>query len=224
MAQAGMHAMVGAVTRKWAPKMEWLMLGIVLGNLFPDMDNVAVAVATVIKTSTEGLHRTLTHSIFTAVALAAVFYVIGSASKTPRWKNFGIGFGAGILMHILLDLALWFNGVELLWPIRYELNFWGWFVMPDWLDKLLLAAEFLFFGLFFQFLHSLAVKQKTDADYAPNLRSWAYVQYALFILFIILLFLPQQGVTTLSGAMYLLSLFFSFGVAIRMRKTMEAVS
>ena len=31
MAQAGIHGMVGMVVRKWTPKKEWLMLGIVLG-------------------------------------------------------------------------------------------------------------------------------------------------------------------------------------------------
>jgi hypothetical protein len=48
MAQAGLHALVGAAMQKVAPKREWLMLGIILGSLFPDLDNYAVAVATVV--------------------------------------------------------------------------------------------------------------------------------------------------------------------------------
>ena len=44
--------MVGLAVRKWTPTREWLMLGIVLGNLMPDADNLAVAVATVIGQST----------------------------------------------------------------------------------------------------------------------------------------------------------------------------
>ncbi|MBI3737939.1 MAG: hypothetical protein HY258_02715, partial [Chloroflexi bacterium] len=58
MPQAGIHAIVGAASRKWMPKKEWLLLGVVIGNLFPDLDNIAVAVATITKSSTEGLHRT----------------------------------------------------------------------------------------------------------------------------------------------------------------------
>ena len=46
MAQAGIHGMVGVVVRKWTPKKEWLMLGIVLGSILPDMDALAVAYAT----------------------------------------------------------------------------------------------------------------------------------------------------------------------------------
>lgn len=54
MAQAGIHGMVGMAVRKWTPDRKWLMLGIILGNIFPDADNLAVAVATVMGRSTEG--------------------------------------------------------------------------------------------------------------------------------------------------------------------------
>jgi len=56
--------MVGMEVRKWTPAQKWLMLGIVLGNFFPDLDNIAVAIAMLTGASTEGLHRTFTHSLF----------------------------------------------------------------------------------------------------------------------------------------------------------------
>ena len=64
MAQAGLDGLAGMAVRKWTPGRTWLILGIVLGNLFPDLDNFAVAVATVTGLPTEGLHRTFTHSLF----------------------------------------------------------------------------------------------------------------------------------------------------------------
>jgi len=137
MPQAGIHGIVGVTFRKWMPRKEWLLLGVVLGNLFPDLDNIAVAIATVTKGSTEGLHRTFTHSLFTVIALVVLFYLASLFAKDPKWENFGIGFGAGMLMHIILDLFLWFNGVELFWPMKFELNFWSWFTMPGWLDIIL---------------------------------------------------------------------------------------
>lgn len=219
MPQAGIHAMIGAASRKWMPKKEWLLLGVVLGSLFPDLDNIAVAAATLTKSSTEGLHRTFTHSVFTAIALAILFHLISLAAKNRRWSNFGLGLGVGILMHILLDLALWFNGVELFWPIRFELNFWPWFTAPDWLEKILMTAEFLAFGLYFYSLAWLARRQKTNQDYQPKLRGQGNIQIALFILFTILFFIPQKGVMTIYGAMYLLSLFFAIAVTIRMKDT-----
>ena len=223
MPQAGFHGMVGIAVRKLMPNKEWLFLGVVLGNLFPDLDNFAVAYATLTKSSTEGLHRTFTHSIFTVIALVILFYIIATITKNQKWNNFGLGFGAGILVHILLDLVVWFNGVELFWPIRYELNFWSWFVMPDWLNILLQTGEFLAFGLFFYLLASLAHRQKTDEDYAPRMRNWGNIQIALFILFTILFFAPQQGVMTIYGAVYLLSLVFAIIMTLRMRRTIETV-
>ena len=150
MPQNGIHAMVGMVSRKWMPKKEWLLLGVVLGNMFPDLDNIVVAYATLAKLPDPGhYHRTFTHSIFTIILLVLLFYVIAAFTKNEKWKNFGIGFGAGIIMHVLVDLVLWFNGVELLWPLGGELNFWSWFVTPAWLKILLDTGEFLAFGFYF---------------------------------------------------------------------------
>jgi hypothetical protein len=43
MPQNGIHAIVGTVvSRNWMPKKEWLVLGVVLGNMFPDLDNFVV--------------------------------------------------------------------------------------------------------------------------------------------------------------------------------------
>ncbi len=53
MAQAGIHALVAMAVQK-DPERAWLMLGIVLGSMLPDADNLAVAVATVAKLPTEG--------------------------------------------------------------------------------------------------------------------------------------------------------------------------
>jgi membrane-bound metal-dependent hydrolase YbcI (DUF457 family) len=155
MAQAGIHALVGAAVRRWTLQGEqrverdWLVLGVVLGNLLPDADNLAVAVATIMKLHTEGLHRTFTHSLFTVIMVVAAFYLVGLALRQPRWANLGLGLGAGISMHILLDLLIWFNGVEILWPLPSWFNLWRGIAPPAWFDKLMMPVEFLFFALYF---------------------------------------------------------------------------
>lgn len=223
MPQAGIHGIVGLVFRKWMPRKEWLLLGVVLGNLFPDLDNIAVAVATITKNTTDGLHRTFTHSIFTAIVFLVMFYLVSLLTRDQRWINFGFGFGSGILMHIILDLFLWFNGVELFWPIKFELNFWSWFTMPGWLDIILKTGEFLAFGLFFLLLVSLGKKQKTDKSFLPKLQVYAYIQFALFALITVAGFFMQKGFLTFYGALYLLSLFFAIAMTFRMSQTIEAM-
>jgi membrane-bound metal-dependent hydrolase YbcI (DUF457 family) len=226
MPQNGVHAIVGTIAGMWMPKKEWLVLGVVLRNMFPDLDNLAVAYATLTKTDPHGLHRTFTHSIFTMVAVIVLFALVAMLTRNQKWNNFGIGFGIGTLMHILLDLILWFNGVEMLWPIRYELNFWRWFAVPDWLNIILETGEFLAFGLYFLLLGSLARWQNTDREREGSAKTWAYMEFALFILFSVLFFsIGTDGLQyTVFGALYLISMIVAIILTIQMRKTVAAVS
>jgi membrane-bound metal-dependent hydrolase YbcI (DUF457 family) len=221
MAQAGIHGMVAMAVKKWTPGRTWLMLGIVLGNIFPDLDNIAVAVATILGRPTEGLHRTFTHSLFTVGAVVLVFYLVAGITKQPHWGNLGLGLGVGILMHILLDLVIWFNGVEILWPLPSWVNFWEGVSPPEWWSKLMMPVEFLFFAVFFLLLYRLARNQGTNIDFLPKLRVWTVIQGVLFVVFLALVYAMQQGFMTPYGAVYLLSLGLAFGVTIRMRDTIE---
>jgi membrane-bound metal-dependent hydrolase YbcI (DUF457 family) len=225
MPQNGIHAIAGIAARRWMPIKEWLLFGLVLGNMLPDLDNLAVAYATLTKADTHGLHRTFTHSIFTVAALLILFYIIAVLTKNPKWWNFGLGLGIGIVMHILLDLVAWFNGVELFWPIRYELNFWSWFTTPAWLKIFMDTGEFLAFGLFFSLLGSLAHRNKTDGASLRAARGWAYVQFGLFALFTFLFFfMPALPLLyTISGALYLISSIAAIVLTVRMRQTVETV-
>jgi len=225
MPQNGIHAIIGMVSRKWMPKREWLLLGMVLGNMFPDLDNFVVAYATLAKLpDPEHYHRSFTHSIFTIIAMVITFYIIAALTKNEKWTNFGIGFGVGMIMHIGVDLVLWFNGVELLWPLGGELNFWSWFVMPVWLKILLDTGEFLAFGFYFLLLGSLAMRYGTESKFIGLSNTWAYVEFALFILFMALFFiLGVKGLHhTIFGALYLVSLIVSIVMTIQMRKTVES--
>ncbi len=224
MAQAGIHGMVAMAVRKWTPSRKWLMLGIVLGNILPDADNIAVAIATLTGQSTEGLHRTFTHSLFFVAALILLGYIIAAITKRSTWKNLGVGLGIGVLMHILLDLLIWFNGVEILWPIPSWINFWGGVTPPVWWSKLMMPTEFLFFALLFLLFAKLARKQHTDTDYLRKLSIWTYIQLALFVVFTVLVYTMQKGFMTPYGAIYLLSLGLTFAVTIRMRDTIETTT
>jgi len=221
MAQAGIHSIVGMAVKKWTPERTWLLLGIILGSMLPDADNIAVAVATVAKLPADGLHRTFTHSLFTIVAVWVVFYIVARITRQPRWNNLGIGLGIGILLHILLDLLIWFNGVAILWPIPSWINFWSGVTPPVWFDKLMLTAEFLFFALFFMGLSTLARRQGTDLEYMRRLRTWTWLEFDLFLIFTALVYFMQKGFMTPYGLVYLLSLGLAVGVTIRMRKTVD---
>ena len=229
MPQNGIHAIVGIASRKWMPKKEWLLLGVVLGNMFPDLDNLVVAFATLALGQSaaeagELYHRTFTHSVFTIVAMVILFYIIAAVTKNEKWKNFGIGFGAGILMHILVDLVLWFNGVPIFWPLGGELNFWTGVTVPAWLKIIMDTGEFLAFGLYFMLLVSLSQRHNTDAARQKSTRTWAYIEFALFVLFTALFFtIGTKGLHyQVFGALYLISLIVGMTITARMKDTVES--
>ncbi len=222
MAQAGIHGMVGTAVRRWTPDQTWLPLGIVVGSLLPDLDNLAVAFATLTQRPTDGLHRTFTHSLFTVAALIVGFYIVGLLTGRTKWRNLGLGLGIGVLLHILLDLLIWFNGVAILWPLPSWINLWAGVSPPEWFAKLLLPLEFLFLALFFLLLTRRAQAAETNADYQRTLRIWVIIQLVLFVVFTPLVYLLDKGFMIPFGALYLLSLGLAIGVAIRMRATIEA--
>lgn len=226
MPQNGIHAMVGIASRKWMPKREWLLIGVVLGNMFPDLDTLVVAYATLAKLpNPEHYHRTFTHSVFTILTVLILFYLIAAATKNERWKNFGIGFGAGILMHILVDLVMWFNGVELFWPLGGELNLWAWFETPAWLKTILDTGEFLAFGLYFMLIVSLSQRYGTDIARRSSTKIWAYIEFALFVIFTALFFLVgAKGLQYQAfGGLYLLSLIVGMIITTKMKETIESL-
>jgi membrane-bound metal-dependent hydrolase YbcI (DUF457 family) len=222
MAQAGLHGLASLPVRKWGAQREWLMLGIVLGSILPDSDNLAVAVATVAKSSTEGLHRTFTHSLFTAAIVVLVFYLVSVFTKRPRWNNLGIGLGTGLLMHIFLDLIIWFDGVAILWPIPVWINLWSNVTPPAFWKTLMNPLELLFIALFFYALYDLARKQGSDLSFLSKLRFWIVLEGLLFLVFMTLAYTLSKGFLTIFGVVYLLSLGLAIGIAIRMRATIES--
>jgi membrane-bound metal-dependent hydrolase YbcI (DUF457 family) len=216
--------MVGMAARKLVGKREWMVLGLILGSFVPDMDNLAVAVATLTKMPTEGIHRTLTHSVFFMAAVVAIFYLISQWKQEARWLNLGLGLGLGMLLHSLLDFVLWFNGVNLFWPLGGEINFWANSHPPEWFMTFLdQASEFLCFGLFLWVLGIWQRRYSTDEEFAGKQRMWMWLEFALFVVFTAGLVLGKEY-KIISGALYLFSLFMTFFVTIRLRKTVEAAT
>lgn len=221
MAQAGIHGLISLAIRKWTPVRQWLMLGIVLGNLFPDADNLAVAIATVAKLPTEGLHRTFTHSLLMMASIIFVFLVISKVVKRVKWINLGLGLAIGILMHVLVDLLIWFDGVAVFWPAPIMVNMWSGITPPEWWSKLMLPLEFFFFVLYFWCLLAMSRKQKTDIELQKSLKIWMIILGTLFVVFTTLVYIMSAGFMTIYGLLYLLSLGLAVWISLRMKTTLE---
>jgi len=97
--------------------------------------------------------------------------------------------------------------------------------MPAWLKIFLDTGEFLAFGLYFLLLGSLARQYGTDAERQGSSKTWAYIQFGLFILFTVLFFtIGTVGLHyKVFGVLYLLSMIIAMVVTTRMRATVEAL-
>lgn len=102
------------ITKKNISHYTWFFL--LLGGILPDSDLI---LQWVFGWET---HRHFTHSLFFAVAMALLVYLL--FYKNQEKKNFALAIGGGVLVHILLD-SLFIPGVPLLWPWNLYFSWQG---------------------------------------------------------------------------------------------------
>jgi membrane-bound metal-dependent hydrolase YbcI (DUF457 family) len=229
MPQPGLHAVLALATRKTFSTQKWFALGLTFGALLPDADGYPQAYAVLVNKmdpiEAEAIfHRTLTHSLFFAVALSLLFYLISLYRGGRSLRTFGFGLSTGMaVLHIFVDIFAWFDGVGILWPL-WSVNLWGWLELSDIVKNLLRSANFLAFGIYFVYLASLARHARVNDDYLPRLRLYTYAQFGLGIVFTILaVFIPTKSYNIPDGAVFL---FWAFPnvlwVTWKMREAIEA--
>lgn len=222
MPQAGLHALTGVWCRKLFPSNEWLLAGLVIGNMAPDLDNFAVAAAFLSGSPTDGIHRGATHSLLVVAALTTTAVLWAHFTRRPRWKGYFIGLGFGLVMHVLLDLVGWFNGVEVLWPIAYQLNFWSGFTSPSWLGPVLDTAEFLSVGWYFGVLVRLAEEHGTDLVFVEATRRYIRLMLVFFVMAASAAMALPKLYLIVQGALYLFTLALALRVTFNFKKTLAA--
>ncbi len=229
MAQPGLHGVLALAARKGFSKKPWFALGLAFGALLPDADGYAQAFGSIVQgmdaaTAEAIYHRTLTHSLFFAAAVGLVFHLLSQVLRKESWASFGWGMAIGIaVLHTLVDIFIWFDGVGILWPL-WEINLWEGVELSPTVGQLLRSANFLAFGLYFAFLIFLARRAGTDQAYLGRLRIYTYAQFGLGILLSVLAFvLSGKTYDTLDGALFLFLAFPNvLWVTWRMRATIEA--
>lgn len=95
-------------SRKKISHYTWFFL--LIGGILPDADFL------IDWTLGTELHRTFTHSLFFAIGMSLLIYLIFSFFKNEERKYCAIAIGAGILSHIIVDMIPGGYGVPLLWP------------------------------------------------------------------------------------------------------------
>ncbi|MGE5673521.1 MAG: metal-dependent hydrolase [Mycobacterium leprae] len=178
MAQVGLHAVTGLVVgeyclRRWVPDAaarRGLLFGCVLGSMLPDLDYLAAAgVFPADPSLAFSLHRGFTHSLLMVAVVWLGSYLASLVMADAYARRVGQGLALGMLLHLGLDVLLWFGPVDLFWPASVyglvkPINLWWWYQLPVLPSRLLGAAEFGAYGLYYDHLIRLADTFYTNRD------------------------------------------------------------
>jgi membrane-bound metal-dependent hydrolase YbcI (DUF457 family) len=214
MAQAGIHALIGLQSKRLIPYEKGLYPSVIIGSLLPDLDIIVVALSSIfysIEKSTEIFHRTFSHSFFSLTILYLLFMIWSEVKKSSRLKTIGKGISIGILIHIIVDIFLWFHGVQFLWPLPInEFNLWKSIQIPVVIKNLILSIEFLFFRIYAWFLIKQYLSNPVDNGWFINfLTKWMKIESILFIVFLIFTYFGIPSFTFLFGLAYIPSLIMA---------------
>ncbi len=229
MPHPGFHGVLALATRKTFSQKNWFALGLVFGSMIADADGYLQAFATIVlkmdpKLADDTYHRTFTHTLFFPLGILLIFLLIHLFKREQNILNFGFGMALGsALLHSLLDILGFFDGVGILWPY-FSVNFWSNVHLSEIQKQLLRSVNFLAFGGFLWYLIALAQKTKTSLNYVATLKIYLYLQGLLFVVFIALAFiLPFKTYNIIDGAVFLFVAFPNVLLATwKMRETIEA--
>lgn len=228
MGQVGLHAITGLAVGNYlltplvphSTGRRALMYGFVLGNILPDLDFLAVVgMYPVNQTLALHLHRGFSHSLLAAVALAAGFYVGATLLQDIYLKFLGYGLSLGCVAHFVEDIFLWFTPVDIFWPASIyglipAVDLWWWYDTPTLAGRLMGAAEFAAFALYYEYLSRLALDQQTNLEHVPMLRRMVVVCWVIWAIlsalaidiphtrFDIFLYVPM-GIVFMPACLYL---------------------
>lgn len=169
MVWTGLHGLVGiGVALATRGHTMWgedgtrtLRLGIVWGSILPDVDlliSIVIVAAGGNMQQAVAPHRTLTHSLFTILAVAVVGLVVWRTKWSASVGGLLFGTALGMLIHVLFDLP-YEVGVSFFWPLTVERFGLFWALPGIWayIDQ---TMDFLFAAIFFYGLHMLAKKYR----------------------------------------------------------------
>jgi membrane-bound metal-dependent hydrolase YbcI (DUF457 family) len=203
-----------------------------LGNLVPDLDFIAVvAMYPQNQNLAMHLHRGFSHSLLAAIALVVGFYTAGLIMQDPYVRYFGYGLALGVVSHFTEDIFIWFSPVDIFWPaslfhIIPPVNLWWWWTTPPLVGRVLGAAEFAAFALYYDYLVRLAVGFGTNENEVPMVRRMATVCWVIFAVLVALSFdLPSKThelvVFVPMGIIFMPAIFY---ITWRMQATIEMLA
>ncbi|SVC69556.1 uncharacterized protein METZ01_LOCUS322410 [marine metagenome] len=226
MAQAGLHAIIGYQTKRIIPYEKRIIPAIIFGSMLPDIDIIVVGIGSLfnnLMVAEKLFHRTFTHSFFTLIFVYLFFAILSELKKNPTFKSVGKGIAIGMLIHYLTDSILWFNKIDLLWPLPINpIDIWNSWSPPKPIIHALLTIEFFCFRWYAWFLIKKHYEKPNKHSWIiMHLNIWKNLETWIFLLFIFLTIWEVSWFKLVFGFAYIPSLIMALFSTYASRDALE---
>ena len=199
MAQIGLHAYIALSLKKKLPAKKWFFVSFLFGSILPDIDGLFIFLSSLIiplNISLNIYHRTFTHNIFIVIFLYLFFLIIYEIKKNKSYLYIGNGMMLGMLLHLSIDIFLWFDSIHLFWPLpSNRIDLWSNLSISIWIVKLLMVFEFIFFRLFAWEMTKIVIEcPQKNGCYLQSLNYFMRIQVFFIITFSIISYFLNESI------------------------------
>ena len=189
MALSGTHAYISILIKNKLSYGKWFFVSFLFGSIIPDVDyffskiHLLLSVPKFINL----LNKTFAHSIITVILVYLILLIIYEINKNKNYLHIANGVLFGMSFHILLDIFLWYDKIDLFWPLPIEhIHIWNNITLTKNLSIFILALEFIFFRVFaWQSINSILDHPGKNRYFIKPLTFWMKSQLYYIIIFII---------------------------------------
>ena len=151
MSLSGTHAYISILIKNKLSYGKWFFVSFLFGSVIPDIDYFfsKLYLLVSIPKFLSLLNKTFMHSIITIILIYLISLIIYEINKNRNYLHMANGILFGMSFHVFLDLFLWYDKIDLFWPLPIEYaHIWNNIALTKDITIFILALEFIFFRIF----------------------------------------------------------------------------
>ena len=223
MAQAGLHTYVSILLKNKIPNKQWFFYSFLFASILPEIDIVlSILHKFIYDTSYNFIFSTsLFHSIITNTIVYIIILTAYEIKKKSYLLHVANGYALGIIIHLSLDILIWFRPINILWPLpTTPVDIWANVGIPLELITLHTLLEIFFFRLFaFHMINIILLNTKSNNSLIKFLSLWMKGNFYILLTYVILAYkLNLSNLFIAFAIIYIPSLLLMFFILIKLKK------
>ncbi len=197
------------------PYKRYLLPSMLIGSIMPDMDTVLIPFFLIFfnfKDIEILILKTFSHNIFFALFVYLLINIINELKKN-NLQYISSGVAIGILIHIIVDLFLSLDPINIFWPLPIKsINIWNNITIPNHLTQLIMLFEFILFAWYFWLLIDKHITNPTSNSWIITyLNQWKRFELYFFLIVLFILLINPTNFYSLYITLYIPTLIVSLG-------------